>query len=308
MLIRNAHKLSAAIGAAVLVSGLLFTGSVAAETPDRDAAALRGISFPTDPRFTQLLGINDHGVIAGYHGDENTEMTPNQGFTLQIVDNQNQFTNENFPNSVQTQVIGIDNAGDTVGFYIDTAGATHGFFKAKDKDAVTVDLPGTTFNQLLGINNKGQDAGYFQDAAGLQHAYVRQKDGSFLVLSLPQPSSQATGVNDKGTVVGFMQTSPQDTKSTGYILKNGKLTELQAPGSTFTQALGVNNSDDVVGFYNDANGVTHGFVYDNGNWETVNGPNAVSTVINGINNHDALVGFYMDQNNNTIGLLGSRKS
>ena len=305
----RSNKLSAALGAALLASSLLMTGSAAAETPDRDGAQLRSISFPGDPRFTQLLGINDHGIIAGYHGDENTEMTPNQGFTLKIDDNKPRFTDENFPGSVQTQVIGIDHAGDTVGFYIDTAGATHGFLKPNDKDAITIDMPGTTFNQLLGINNKGQDAGYFQDAAGLQHAYVRKKDGSFLVLALPQPSSQATGVNDKGTVVGFLQTSPTDTKSKGFILeKNGKLTELQAPGSSFTQALGVNNSDDVVGSYVDANGVTHGFVYDHGNWETVNGPNAAATVINGINNHDQLVGFFTDQNNNTIGLSGSRKS
>jgi hypothetical protein len=308
MFTRRSHKLSAALGAAVLASSLLMTGTAAADTAERDNADLHGISFPTDPRFTQLLGINDRGIIAGYHGDENTEMTPNQGFTLQIDDNKPKFTDENFPGSVQTQVVGIDNAGDTVGFYIDSAGATHGFLKPNEKDAITIDMPGTTFNQLLGINNKGEDAGYFQDAAGLQHAYVRQKDGSFLVLALPQPSSQATGVNDKGTVVGFMQTSPTDMKSQGFILKNGKLKELQAPGSTFTQALGVNNSDDVVGSYVDANGVTHGFVYDNGKWETVNGPNATATVINGINNHDALVGFYTDQNTNTIGLVGSRKS
>src|SRR5215469_4918712 len=113
MFSRRSHKLSAALGAAVLASSLLMTGSAAAETPDRDGAQQRSISFPGDPRFTQLLGINDHGIIAGYHGDENTEMTPNKGFTLQIDDNKPKFTDENFPGSMQTQVIGIDNSGDT---------------------------------------------------------------------------------------------------------------------------------------------------------------------------------------------------
>jgi hypothetical protein len=301
-----------ALAAAVLVSGVLMTGTVAAETPDHDdTASLKSISFPTDPRFTQLLGINDHGIIAGYHGDENTEMTPNKGFTLQLDDNRPNFTDENFPASVQTQVIGINNAGDTDGFYIDSAGNTHGFSKQKGKDAVTVDLPGTTFNQLLGINNKGQEAGYFQDnsSPALQHAYVHEKDGSFLVLAqLPQPSSQATGINDKGTVVGFMQASTADTTSNGFILKDGKVTVLHAFGSSFTQALGVNNSDDVVGTYVDANGVMKGFVYDNGHYQSIEMQGAQSTVINGINNHDALVGFFMDQNGNTIGLVGQRKS
>jgi len=91
-------------------------------------------------------------------------------------------------------------------------------------------------------------------------------------------------------------------------LKDGKLTVLHAFGSTFTQALGVNNSDDVVGSYVDANGVTKGFVYDNGHYQSIEMQGAQSTVINGINNHDALVGFFMDQNGNTIGLVGQRKS
>jgi len=168
-------------------------------------------------------------------------------------------------------------------------------------------LPGTTFNQLLGINNKGQEARYFQDAAGLQHAYVGEKGGSFLVLALPDPSSQATSINDKGTVVGFLQAAPSAPASKGFILENGKLTELQAFGSSFTQALSVNNSDDVVGSYVDATGVTKGFVYENGQYRSIEMQGAQSTVINGINNHAALVGFFMDQNGNTIGLLGQRQ-
>jgi hypothetical protein len=309
MFLRGSRALPLAIGAAVFATSLVTTGTAAADPAERyDTSSLHSISFPTDPRFTQLLGINDHGVIAGYHGDEMTENSPNKGFRLKIQDNQNKFTDENFPQSVQTQVVGINNAGDTVGFYIDSAGTTHGFLKPHGKDAETEDLPGTTFNQLLGINNKGQEAGYFQDAAGLQHGYVREKDGAFLVLALPVSSSQATGINDKGTVVGFLQASPAATTSKGFILKDGKVTELQAFGSTFTQALGVNNSDDVVGSYVDANGVTKGFVYENGEYRSIEMQGAQSTIINGINNHDALVGFFMDQNGNTIGLRAERKS
>jgi hypothetical protein len=305
------HRLVAALGAASLVSSLLVANTAAAESlRDIDLSAnsrfaLNSVSFPTDPRFTQLLGINDKGTIAGYHGDENTEMTPNKGFTLKQPAN---FTDENFPNSAQTQVIGINNNGNTDGFYIDQAGNTHGFLKEKGHQAETVDLPGTTFNQLLGINNNGQEAGYFQDAAGLQHGYIREKDGSFLVLNLPMPSSQATGVNDKGTVVGFLQTSPTATTAEGFILKDGHLTELKAFDSAFTQALGVDNDNDVVGTYTDANGTMHGFLYAEGHYETIEARGAQSTVINWLNNRGHLVGFYMDQDGNTVGLLVDRKS
>ena len=154
---------------------------------------------------------------------------------------------------MQTQVVGINNHNETVGFYIDQACNTHGFQRKQD-EPTTVDLPGTTFNQLLGINDKGQEAGYFQDANGLQHAYVHETNGNFLVLNIPMPSSQATGINKDGTVVGFEQSSPAATTASGWTLKGGKLTVINFPGSTFTQALGINERDEIVGVYNDAMG------------------------------------------------------
>jgi len=313
-----ATKLSAILGAAALTASVAFSSSAFAESPGRDGLAQARYSFTTlsyqnngqsDPRFTQLLGINDHKLIAGYHGDENTEMTPNRGFTLKLPGS---FTDENFTNSVQTQVVGINNSADTVGFYIDTAGTNHGFFKEEGKDPVSVDLPGTTFNQLLGINNKDQAAGYFQDTASpapLQHAYVHEKNGDFRVLgNLPMPSSQATGINDRGDVVGFLQQSTADTKSEGFLLKaDGKLEVLNVPGSSFTQALGVSNDDDVVGQFTDGTG-THGFLYKDGQFQQIDVQGASSTTINGINNHDQIVGFFMDANGNTIGAVGEKKS
>src|SRR5690242_3388109 len=76
------------------------------------------VNYPNDT-FTQLLSINNGGVIAGYHG-----ATVNKGFTLVLP---NSFTNENFPNSAQTQVVGINTGRHTAGFYVDVNGITHGF-------------------------------------------------------------------------------------------------------------------------------------------------------------------------------------
>ena len=312
MSVLRLKTISATLGAATIAASLLMTGTASAESSDVGSTfSFRPVSYSlngnADPRFTQLLGVNDKGTIAGYHGDENTENTPNKGFTLKVSSKSNlKFTDENFPGSDQTQVVGIDNSGDTVGFYI-TQNVTHGFLKDKGKDAVSVDLPGTTFNQLLGINNKGQAAGYFQDNAStpLQHAYIREKNGDFLVLNLPMPSSQATSINDDGTVVGFLQQSTADTKSSGFILKGGKVTELNYPGASFTQALGVNNSDDVVGTYNDNAGTAHGFLYEKGQYQNIDfsdgGTIITGTVVNGINNHDEIVGFYTK----SVPVLGS---
>ena len=259
---------AATLGAVALAASLFAstTGAVAAEGLDHDDHfSFQKVADPADVTFTQLLGINDHRVIAGYH----TNTPGNKGFTLELPSS---FTDENFPQSAQTQVVGINNQNTTVGFYIDQQGTNHGFLKPNNKNAVTVDLPGTTFNQLLGVNNKEQAAGYYQDAAGLQHGYIHEKDGSFLVLNIPMPSDQATGINDQGDVVGFMQSSPTATTSEGFLLHNGELKKIDYPKSTFTQALGINNQGDIVGDYTDANGTMHGFEYHNGDYLSIDAP------------------------------------
>jgi hypothetical protein len=304
---RTRRSIGLLAGVLALASGLLGgqAGIASAHYKTRHGATptqyrFQLVASPQDPTFTQLLGINDFGVIAGYFGSGQVvsgTLHPNKGFTLSLP---NSFTAENFPDSAQTQVIGINNRGDTDGFYVDQAGTTHGFMD-RGGTFTMVDLPGTTFNQLLGLNNRGQAAGFFQDAQGLNHAYIRHVDGAFVVP--PIPNSQATGINDSGVVVGFTQ--PTTTTSNGFILRGGDLTLLSYPGSTFTQVLGENNEGQVVGTYNDAAGTAHGFIYRHGRFQTADVPGASATVINGINDSGRIVGFFTDAAGNTVGFMGS---
>src|SRR6266404_4413254 len=122
-----------------------------------DGFHFQTISFPDDT-FTQLLGINDSDMIAGYHG-----ATVNKGFVFTFPNN---FAAENFPASAQTQVIGINNRGYTDGFYISR--------KPWVVPAVSISTallrlwisPAQRFNQLLGLNNLDQAVGYYADVAG----------------------------------------------------------------------------------------------------------------------------------------------
>lgn len=290
------------VGALTVALGIIgsHAGAASADSPSPSPGSARysfhKVASPKDPTFTQLLGINSGNTIAGYFGS-GAAGHPNKGFTLSLPNN---YTSENYPNSAQTQVIAIDNRGDTGGFYIDNGGATHGFTKVRGV-FTTVDLPGTTFNQLLGLDNRGRAAGFFQDASGLNHAWIRDAHGNFLVP--PIHNSQATGINDDGTVVGF--TMPSANTSSGYILRNDNLRLVNFSGSTFTQVLGENNEGQAVGAYNDAQGNAHGFVYDHGTLSAVNVPGATATTINGINDRGRLVGFFTDANGNTIGFVGS---
>lgn len=259
------------------------------------------MSVATDT-FTQLLGVNAAGTIAGYHGIGGADAQhPNKGFTLVPPAT---FTDENFPNSVQTQVIAINTAGNTAGFYIDAAGTNHGFLDVGGT-FTTVDAPGTTFNQLLGLNDKGQAAGYSQDAAGVQHPYTVQGT-TFTAITTPGTTAQATGINNNGDVSGFYTDAGGVTH--GYVIPAGKtLVTINYPMSTFTQALGLNNNGEVVGSYNDANQKSHGFIYNvpSAKFENIDAPNGVgTTIINGINDAGTLVGFFVDNAGNTQGVMG----
>jgi uncharacterized membrane protein len=260
------------------------------------------VNFPGD-NFTQLLGINNSGTIAGYHG-----AVINEGFTLTLPNN---FVLESFPGSTSTQVVGINNTGLTDGFYVDNAGITHGFIY-NGGSFTTTDAPGTAFNQLLGINNAGTAAGYSSldpTGATLQMAYTRTSGGVYTYLSSLLPSgignNQATSINSNGEIAGFYMTN-NDADSTGFLLNGGVLTNLEFPGSTFTQALGVNNNGEAVGFYIDAMGNMHGFTYLAGTYTEVNDPNGLNTtLINGINDVGQIVGFYVDASGNTDGFVAS---
>jgi hypothetical protein len=74
---------------------------IAVPSRAKAAFAFQDISNPHDLTFTQLLGINNASTIAGYFGS-GAVGHPNKGFTLVLPST---FTNENFPGSVQTQVV-----------------------------------------------------------------------------------------------------------------------------------------------------------------------------------------------------------
>jgi hypothetical protein len=246
--------------------------------------------------------VDKAGQIAGYFGSGEDAKHPNKGFVLGLP---NTFTAENYPNSVQTQVIGINNSGDTDGFYIDSAGATHGFTDIGGTFA-TVDVPGTTFDQLLGLNNNHEQVGYYQygpSSGPIFVPFVRQADGSFLLL--PIPNAQATSINDHGLIGGFY--NDQSGNAHGFLWQSGARTMINVHGATSTQILGVNNLGMAVGTYTDSKKVTHGFLYNVGSRTitVLNDPKGTSTVVNGINRLGQVVGFYTASNGNTVGFFAT---
>lgn len=71
-------------------------------------------------------------------------------------------------------------------------------------------------------------------------------------------------------------------------------TKIMYPGSTWTEAAGVNDLGQVVGTYTDPAGVAHGFLYHNGVYSTVDYPGTAHNYAFGINDQGEIVGSYSE--------------
>ena len=70
---------------------------------------------------------------------------------------------------------------------------------------------------------------------------------------------------------------------------------IDVPGASSTEALGINNAGQIVGFFKDNIGSgQHGFLYDRGTFTTIDVPGAAATIPFGINNAGQIVGDFVD--------------
>jgi hypothetical protein len=305
-----------AAGAALAVSA---PAAAAAATPPDGSGnfAYRTIDNHRDPTFNQLLGINNSGLIVGYFGS-GAAGHPNKGYMLRSPHNQGDFSAENFPGSVQTQVTGLNDNGVSVGFWsrMDTASmhnANFGFYRFRGRYH-TVLFPTRNnskppVNQLLGVNDHGVAVGFYSDSSNTNHGYTYNIfTHRFRIVRVPGESNvTAAAINNLGDIAGFGTDSAGVT--VGYLLRSdGTTFSLAVPGASATQAFGVNDGDVVVGAYTVGSGssaMSYGFEWAPGiGFETISDPNGIgSTVINGINDRGTIVGFYTDAAGNTDGML-----
>jgi hypothetical protein len=307
------------LGASLLGFGAL-AGPAAATTPYRFTT----LDNENDPTFNQLLGINNHGQIAGYFG-AGAPGHPNKGYLLSFPYGQSNYVNENFPGSTQTQVTGLNDNGVTVGFWSDTdlpnptntsVNANFGFYAIHGHHFHLVDFPTDSrptppVDQLLGVNNHNLAVGFYADANGNSHGYEYSipTNGYRSIQTSRAVSVTAAAINNNNDIAGF-ETNKSGLVE-GFLLRsNGKVTTLAYPNATVTNALGVNDHDEVVGFYqlgSGGNAEMHGFTWTKQRgFQTVDDPNgAGTTTINGVNNKGRLVGFYVDPSGNTDGMLAT---
>jgi hypothetical protein len=218
------------------------------------------------------------------------------------------FTTINVTTDNFTQLLGVNNSGEIVGYH-GSGAAGHPFVGETliPPSSFTIEnYRGSAQTQVTAINTNGATAGFYIDNSGVNHGFTKIS-GKFVTVDFPDPTSvltQILSINGQNEVAGYWQNGsgtqfPFTEKAGVFTLLDTKL-----PSNTSAQATGVNNEGDICGFYVDSSSVNHGFlILHIGTVTLLNFAGATLTQAFGLNNLQQVVGTYNDAKGNMHGFL-----
>jgi len=165
----------------------------------------------------------------------------------------------------------------------------------------TIDPPAElgAFASAFGNNNAGVVVGNFVTVDESLAGFIVQK-GIFTEVTVPGAAPDNLGalndVNDHGDAVGSFSDGDTGIGHSFIRSKDGTFTVLPdaAPDAVVTEATGINNQGDVVGFYLDASFAAHGFILSKGVLTTYNYPGGTRTLLTHINDRGQITGIRRD--------------
>jgi len=191
-------------------------------------------------------GLNNSDTVVGGYSD-NSSVTHGFRFDVGV----GTFRTLNFPGSLSTAALGINDSSQIVGVFCtkinacsSTVSTGDHCFSLVNGTFTQIDYPSAIATACNSVNNKGDIVGVYLSAT--QFKGFLYSNGVFTTID-PSPSlySSAQGINDLGEIVGsFIDSS---NKTHGFTYKSGTFTTFDAPGSLGTQLFGVNHSGKVVG-------------------------------------------------------------
>jgi hypothetical protein len=240
-------------------------------------------------------------------------------------------SNATFPGSsfvaVQTQMTAVNGNGTTFtgytypsnlgvafdpqfGFY-EQGGVFHMVNNIQTPDCGTPGVcdPGViTENQLIGVNNANLAVGFYNDIHGHSHGYTYDIPTGIFSPDILDPNAISTvtaAINNSDEIAGFYTDTTPAAAIHGFIDEGGHFTTVDAPNSTETQLLGLNDNGIADGFAVIGN-VQHGILFNTltDKFTILDPMGSTSTTLNGINDAGEVVGFFVDAAGNTDGVLG----
>ncbi|MFI5897053.1 hypothetical protein ACIA5D_43870 [Actinoplanes sp. NPDC051513] len=218
------------------------------------------------------------------------------------------------PGSAMTAYVDTNNRGEFAG-YADAATATaqlRGFLRDARGRFTKFDAPGATQTLAFGLNDRGRVVGGYVDG-GAVHGFARNPGGGFTTFDVPGAAvTQAMGINNRDQIVGVYGDAGDGARR-GFIRTGDSFTTIDVPGAVGRSgAFDINDRGEIVGGYQDTQGMTHGFRLRDGVFTTIDPPGARDTLCPGppgcradipgfaataplgINNRGQVVGQYAD--------------
>ncbi len=265
-----------------------------AEAPAAFSVQLvRTFDYPGSGNSTEPQKISDLGDIVGSYIDSSLVergfiRLRNGSFSAPIV----------HPNdtSGRTQGRGINNSRLVCGDYLDASlGNFHGFFLRRSMFH-NFDVPGSSSTLILGLNNAGDFCGEDVPASLVPSAFF-SVGGVITEFTVPNAiASVACQINSSNQVCGYF-IDDSFYHNHGYFRdSDGAIyAPIDVVGSTLTVIVGNNDSNWMVGRYDDSGGLTHGLLFIPPNkYITYDYPGSTSTTLTGINAQGQIVGWYLD--------------
>ncbi len=146
-----------------------------------------------------------------------------------------------------------------------------------------------------GLDDGDCQVGYYQtDPADFSTAHaILRCDGLIDVIDPPTSLAdrRAFDINNAGVVVG---SALRASGSDGFQFDGSITTWVEFPGADQTVIRGINDTGDVVGEYENSDGIRHAFARFDGNFVTLDVPLADASRARGINNLGEVIGFWDD--------------
>ena len=194
----------------------------------------------------------------------------------------------------------VSDHGVIVGTVIDINGVAKGFFykpriiRFSDEP---FSAPGDTgnFTQGRGINNQRHACGeYLNGSDGTFHGYLLEHPDFIEIDVTGAVDTIPLGINNLENFVGTLTLS--DGTQPAFASLRGRVLRFEVPDAAATLAYQLNRYNQIVGYYIDADGITHGYMRDSAGNLTypIDVAGASETILFGNNDSNWVVGRYTD--------------
>jgi hypothetical protein len=252
-------------GGGTTVNGINNNGSIVGFSSDNAATPTLLTNFVRNPNgtFTTLNinndplamanGINNANTVVGASNNQAFEQTGALFTTLPAVNS----------TTVSQVAFGISDHSVIVGQFTDSATGTQpGFVYNGSTYTILNPVVNAVVVNAQSVNNQGLVAGFYSTDGAHQHGFLFNDVSNNFQL-LPDPNvanlflTQFLAINDNGLAVGYYQTNEGSQHGFIYNINSNSYSFLDDPnaalsGVSITQITGINDSNEIAGFYVDA--------------------------------------------------------